>query len=62
MARAMQGQTRKTVLEAETVLLEPVKSAVLLKRVWRMVRGPRTSAKLGAVFVGDSLGGRVETV
>ena len=54
----MQAQTRKVVSEAETVLLELEESAVWLQRVWRMVRGPRSSAKLDAVFVGDSLGGR----
>ena len=56
--RAMKAKSRKAVLEAETVLLEPVESAVRLQRVWRLVRGSRASAKLDAVFEGDRLDGR----
>ena len=39
-------------------MLEPVESAVRLQQVWRLVRGSRASAKLDAVFEGDSLDGR----
>ena len=61
MKLAMYAQTRKAVLEAETVLLEPVGLAVRLQRVWRLVRGSRASAKLDAGFEGDRLDGpRVE--
>ena len=49
MALAMKAQARKAVAEAETVLLEPVESVVRLQRVWRLVRGSRSSAKLDAV-------------
>ena len=47
-AWAMQTQTRRAVLEAETILLQPVESATRLQRVWRMVRGQRASVKLDA--------------
>ena len=58
MMLAMKTQTRKAVAEVETVLSEPVESAVPLQRVWRLVRGSRFSAKLDAAFEGDRLDGR----
>ena len=48
----LRSQARKAVEEAETILSEPAELAATLEKVWKLVRGPRASAKLDAVFEG----------
>ena len=59
--RAMKAKSRKAVLEAETVLLEPQWSlwcGCSRSEGWCACCARRASAKLDAVFEGDRLDGR----